>query len=225
MRREQMAELKREARRERPLATAEERARIARDLHDSAGHAINVIGVRAGAARLRHHEDPDRSLVALEAIEELARQTAADIDRLVGALRRPDDRDPIAAPAGLASVPSLLAHHRGAGLDVTHRVAGMPRPLSSVVDQAAYRIMQEALTNASRHGLGSADMALDYRGTCLEITVTNPVTAPPARRGARHGLVGLRERAELLGGTLITEHNGAIHVLRARLPYETSASS
>ena len=137
LRREQIAELKREARRERQLATAEERARIARDLHDSAGHAINVIGVRAGAARLRHHEDPERSLVALEAIEELARQTAADIDRLVGVLRSPDDRDPIVAPTGIASVPSLIAHHRAAGLDVTHRVAGAPRALSSVVDQAA----------------------------------------------------------------------------------------
>jgi signal transduction histidine kinase len=94
LRREQVAELRdralrveREAERERRLAAAEERTRIARDLHDSAGHAISVIAVRAGAARLRHHQDPDRSLSALEAIEELARQTAEEIDQLVGTLR------------------------------------------------------------------------------------------------------------------------------------------
>jgi signal transduction histidine kinase len=87
LRREQIEDLKRYAVRERHLAASEERARIARDLHDSVGHAINVIAVRAGAARLRHGEDPNRSLVALVAIEELARQTVADIDHLVGALR------------------------------------------------------------------------------------------------------------------------------------------
>ena len=89
----------------RLLAAAEERARIARDLHDSAGHAINVIAVRAGAARLRHHEDPDRSLAALEAIEELARRTAADFDRIVEALRETNAAGAVEAPPGLASLP------------------------------------------------------------------------------------------------------------------------
>src|SRR5206468_446811 len=84
---ERASRSEREAERERLLAVAEERARIARDLHDSAGHAISVIAVRAGAARLRHGQEPDRSLLALEAIENLARQTATDIDHIVGTLR------------------------------------------------------------------------------------------------------------------------------------------
>ncbi len=103
--REHIAELKeraasaeRDAERERLLAAAEERARIARDLHDSAGHAINVIAVRAGAARLRHHQDPDRSLLALEVIDEVARQTAVDIEQIVGTLRDSGARNGVVDP-------------------------------------------------------------------------------------------------------------------------------
>jgi signal transduction histidine kinase len=164
LQREQLAELndralraEREAERERLLAAAEERARIARDLHDSAGHAISVIAVRAGAARLRHHQDPDRSLPALAAIEELARQTAEEIDQLVGTLREGGPANgAVEAPPGLASLDTLLAHHQAAGLEVTFATAGTPRPLAVAADQAAYRILQEALTNAARHGAGSA---------------------------------------------------------------------
>ena len=138
-RREQLAELRdralraeREAERERLLAVAEERARIARDLHDSAGHAISVIAVRAGAARLRHQQDPDRSLVALEAIEELARQTAAEIDQLVGTLRDGGSANGVVeGPPSLASLETLVAHHQAAGLEVTLDTAGAPRPLAT----------------------------------------------------------------------------------------------
>ena len=116
----------RDAERERLLAAAEERARIARDLHDSAGHAINVIAVRAGAARLRHHQDPDRSLDALIEIENLARQTATEIDQIVGSLRRDDPANgAVKAPAGLASLDTLIARHRAAGLDVTFDSSGI----------------------------------------------------------------------------------------------------
>lgn len=124
LRREHIAELEeralraeREAERERRLAAAEERARIARDLHDSAGHAISVIAVRAGAARLRHDEDPERSRLALEAIEQVARQTVAEIDEIFGTLR--DGRSPrgaVEAPPGLASLDALVERHTSAGL-------------------------------------------------------------------------------------------------------------
>jgi signal transduction histidine kinase len=137
LRREQIDDLRahasradREADSERRLAIAEERARIARDLHDSAGHAINLIAVRAGAARLRHAEEPDRSLRALEAIEEVARQTAADIDTIVGSLRSQTDRsgELVDAPHGLASLDTLLARHQVAGLDVTSVRPSSPSP-------------------------------------------------------------------------------------------------
>jgi signal transduction histidine kinase len=228
LRREQLAELQaralraeRDAERERLLAAATERARIARDLHDSAGHAISVIAVRAGAARLRHRQDPDRTLPALEAIEELARQTAAELDQLVGTLREGGPANGrVEAPAGLASLDTLLAHHQAAGLEVTLDTAGAPRPLGAAADQAAYRILQEALTNAARHGTGSARIQLAFGEAALELAVTNPVPARAApRSGGGHGLVGMRERATLLGGSLEANRaNGAFRV-HARIPY------
>jgi signal transduction histidine kinase len=219
--RERALRVEREAERERLLAVAEERARIARDLHDSAGHAINVIAVRAGAARLRHDQDPDRTLPALEAIEEVARRTAEEIDQIVGTLREGGPANGIVeAPTGLASLDSLIARHAAAGLEVTFDAAGEPRPLGGASDQAAYRILQEALTNAARHGAGSARIELAFGDAAVELTVTNPVLADGApRSGGGHGLIGMRERASLLGGSLdAARANGAFRV-RARIPY------
>ena len=227
LRREQVAELKdralraeRDVERERQLAVAEERARIARDLHDSAGHAINVIAVRAGAARLWHHQDPNRSLLALEAIEEVARQTVEEIDYMVGTLRDGGSANGVEAPTGLASLDTLIAHHAAAGLDVALEASGAPRPLGAAADQATYRILQEALTNAARHGAGSARIELAFGDAAVELTVTNPLPArssPPSGRG--HGLIGMRERATLLGGTLDAEHANGTFCLRAQIPY------
>jgi signal transduction histidine kinase len=228
LRREQLAELhnrvlraEREAERERLLAAATERARIARDLHDSAGHAISVIAVRAGAARLRHHEDPDRSLAALAAIEALARQTAAELDQLVGTLRESGAANGVVeAPPGLASLDTLIAHQQAAGLEVTSDVSGAPRPLGAPADQAAYRILQEALTNAARHGAGSARIQLAFGEVALELSVTNPVPAGGgSRSGGGHGLIGMRERAALLGGSLEAERTDGVFQVRARIPY------
>ena len=227
LRREQIAELKeratraeREAARERLLAVAEERARIARDLHDSAGHAISVIAIRAGAARLRHHEDPDRTLSALEAIEALARQTVEEIDEIVGTLREGGLANGDDAPPGLSSLDTLIARHAAAGLEVTLDSVGTSRPLPGGADQAAYRILQEALTNAARHGAGSARIELAFGDAAVELSVTNPVVpddAPRSRGG--HGLIGMRERATLLGGSLDAERANGTFRIRARIPY------
>ncbi len=228
LRREHIAELEeralraeREAERERRLAAAEERARIARDLHDSAGHAISVIAVRAGAARLRHDEDPERSRLALEAIEQVARQMVAEIDEIVGTLR--DGRSPrgaVEAPPGLASLDALVERHTSAGLDVSVSTAGAPRPLRAPIDQAVYRILQEALTNAARHGTGRAGIGLAFDEAALELTVANPVLAAgPPRSSGGHGLVGMRERATLVGGSLDAERVNGTFRLRAQLPY------
>ena len=229
LRREHIAELsdralraEREAERERLLAAATERARIARDLHDSAGHAISVIAVRAGAARLRHRQDPDRSLVALAAIEELARETAAELDQLVGTLREGGSADGVVeAPPGLASLDTLIARHQAAGLTITSDVSGAPRPLGAAADQAAYRILQEALTNAARHGTGSARIELAFGEVALELRVTNPVPAgASSRSGGGHGLIGMRERVTLLGGHLDAGRaNGSFRV-HAKIPYQ-----
>jgi signal transduction histidine kinase len=212
----------RDAERERLLAVAEERNRIARDLHDSAGHAISVIAVRAGAARLRHHQDPDRSRLALEAIEELARQTANEIDQIVGTLRqgRPTNGT-IEAPPGLAALETLIERHLADGLDVTVRTLGAPQPSSGPVDQATYRILQEALTNAARHGAGHASVELAFDDAAIHLTVTNPVASKPQpRSGGGHGLIGMRERATLVGGDLDAGRANGTFRVHARIPYQ-----
>jgi signal transduction histidine kinase len=226
LRRREVAELReraeraeRERERERRLAVAEERARIARDLHDAAGHAINVIAVRAGTARLR--QDPERSQAALEAIEELARKTVAEIDEIVGSLReRGSGSGGVDAPPGLASLDTLVARHAAAGLDVSVARAGEPRPLESVIDQAAYRILQEALTNAGRHGAGAAQVEIAYAEAALELAISNPASGErTSRANGGHGLIGMRERATLLGGSLEIERADGAFRVRARLPY------
>jgi signal transduction histidine kinase len=228
LRHEHMAELaerarrtERDAERERLLAVAEERTRIARDLHDSAGHAINVIGVRAGTARMRHDEDPERSRAALEEIEEIARQTVGEIDQIVGTLRdRGSETGEIAAPPGLASLNTLVAESTAGGLEVSVGTAGSPRRLTPAVDRAAYRILQEALTNAARHGTGEARVELAFEEDALQLTITNPLRDPAIETtNGGHGLIGMSERATLLGGSLDTDRGTGGFRLRARLPY------
>jgi signal transduction histidine kinase len=230
LRRERIAELEqraqraeREAERERRLAAAEERTRIARDLHDSAGHAINVILVQAGAARLLGEQDPERSRAALQTIEEVARETLGEIDQLVRTLR--DDRaldetrDDVEPPPGLAALEALVERHRSAGLDVSVRARGPRRPLPAGLDRAAYRILQEALTNAARHGDGTAEVEIAFGPGALELALSNPTRPGKAANGAGHGIVGMRERAVLLGGTLEAAASNGVYRVRARLPY------
>jgi signal transduction histidine kinase len=231
LRRERLAELEerarraeREAERERRLAAAEERTRIARDLHDSAGHAINVILVQAGAARLLQEKDPRRTTEALETIEDVARDTLEEIDRLVRALR--DDGIPTAVepPRGLFALDTLAERYRSSGLGVTVTVAGSRRQLAPAVDQAVYRILQEALTNAARHGRGDAEVRIAFNPAGVAITVTNP-TEPGAEGKPGHGIVGMRERASLLGGSLEARGSNGVFRVRARLPYVGNAES
>ncbi|MEV0902230.1 histidine kinase [Actinoplanes sp. NPDC049802] len=224
LRQERIAELEEHARlreldiaAQRRLAAAQERTRIARELHDSAGHAINVILVQAGAARLLHERDPQRSRQAIETIEEVAQSTIADIDRLVRALREEaGPADP--APADTAALEQLVDRHRASGLRVSTTFDGAPRGLPSGVAWAAYRILQEALTNAARHGSGTADVRMAYGNSEVEIEVSNPVGSVP-QRGGGMGIVGMRERVALLDGTLEADTAGPeLFRLRARLP-------
>jgi signal transduction histidine kinase len=219
MRRERAAELEQEAERELRLAVAEERTRIARDLHDSAGHAINVILVQAGAARLLGDSNPERARAAIETIEDVARETVGEIDRLVRGLREDGAEQAVHPPVGLAALDTLVDRHRAAGLDVTVDVRGDERPLAPAVDQAAYRILQEALTNAGRHAGSRASVDVVYAQRALELTVANPVRPGAAEAPAGHGIVGMQERAHLLGGRLVAVRTGATFRVRAELPY------
>ncbi len=232
LRRERIAELEerarnaeREAERERRLAAAEERMRIARDLHDSAGHAINVILVQAGAARLLQERDPAGARAALRTVEEVARDTLGEIDQLVRALREDVPVGEVEPPPGLAALDALAKRHGVSGLSVSITVDGPRRQLTPAVDQGAYRILQEALTNAAWHGRGTAEVAIEFAPRTLEIAVTNPAApSPPERDGGGHGIVGMRERAQLLGGTLEAGAGNGSFRVRAQLPYEEAGS-
>ncbi|HEY1318083.1 MAG TPA: histidine kinase [Gaiella sp.] len=213
----------REAEREQRLASAEERTRIARDLHDSAGHAVNVILVQAGAARLLLEQDPARSRASLRTIEDVARETLVEIDQLVRALRDPGGSDGVEPPAGLAALDTLVGRSRAGGLDVEVGQTGERRPLPPGVDQAAYRILREALTNASRHGTGTALVELSYGSSALELVVTNPLPAGAAEQRPGHGIVGMRERAALVDGSLEAGAEGGSFRVRARLPYREAS--
>ena len=204
------------------LAAAEERTRIARDLHDSAAHAINVILVQAGAARLLQGRDPDAVRAALSTIEDVARETIGEIDVLVRGLREDRDSAEVEPPPGLAALDALAERYRAAGLAIDVHVGGYLRPLPRGVDQAAYRILQESLTNAARHGDGAARVDVHYGDGEVELMIANPVGATvngaPAAGG--HGILGMRERAALLGGTLDAGREGdGLFRVRARLPY------
>ena len=223
LQREQIEELRRDALRERALAAAEERMRIARDLHDAVGHTINVIAVHAGGARLRHGQSPDRSLIALTTIEELARQTVAEIDAMVAGLRSVDDLRDV-APASLESLPSLVDQHLDAGHPVQVSVHGVPRRLPAAVDQAAYRIAQEGLTNATRHGCGPVDVQVDYRADVVAVTITNPTHDNGRTPRPGHGLTGANERAVLVGGRLDTRVDAGRFVVTAVLPADQSGA-
>jgi signal transduction histidine kinase len=205
----------------RRLAAAEERTRIARDLHDSVGHAINVILVQAGAARLLRDRDPARSQAAIATIEDVARQTVGEIDSLVRTLREDGSANGrVEAQPGLAALDTLVSQHRLAGLAVGVKREGTRRPLPTTTDQASYRILQEALTNAARHGVGDADVRVRYGERELELTVRNPVSPRPPHPNGGHGLVGMRERAELLGGSLAAGASRGTFTVHAVLPLE-----
>ncbi len=218
----------REAERERELAAAEERTRIARDLHDSAGHAINVILVEAGAARLLRERDPERAEQALETIEEVAREQISEIDRLVHALRADEAEDraledcelPGDAPKGPAAGDALFERMRASGLDLEVDWVTGRRPLGPRVGRASYRILQEALTNALRHGTGSATVTIRHLEREVEFTIENPIANGGVPGPERFGLTGMRERVGLLGGDLEVGADDGQFRVRALLPYD-----
>jgi signal transduction histidine kinase len=217
--RERVAQERERTAREQRLAVAEERTRIARELHDSAGHAINSILIQAGAARLVQDSQPERSREAIATIEAIARETMQDIDAILGGLRdgAPADLEPL---PGIDRIAALVERHQAAGLDFSLRDRTSPElRLPPPIDRAAYRIAQEAMTNAARHGTGAAELTLECRDGVLTLTVANPVAdGATARTTGGHGLTGMRERAALLGGTLDARRVGDRFEVRATLP-------
>jgi len=209
--------------REQEAATAEaiaqERARIARELHDIVSHSISVIAIQTQAVRRRLHDDQARERDDLAAVETTARQALAEMRRLFGVLRNDGDPASRAPQPGLGELDRLVDGVRQAGLDVDLEVGGARSALPPGVDLAAYRIVQEGLTNALRHAHARrATVALRYGDDELEIEVQDDGAGPDGTPGG-HGLVGLRERVALYGGTLSAAPGPAGGFrLAARLP-------
>jgi signal transduction histidine kinase len=201
-------------------AATEERIRIARELHDVVAHHLSVIVVQAEAAQEVLATRPEQAGEAMETVADTARGALGELRRVLGVLRS----DATLAPApDLAAVDELVASVRQAGLDVEVRTEGDARPLSGVVSLAAYRVVQEALTNVLRHAAARrAEVALAYGDDALVVTVSDDGRGPgdgAAAAAGGHGLAGMRERVAVLGGRLDAgPRAGGGFAVRARLP-------
>ncbi|WDZ87349.1 sensor histidine kinase [Micromonospora cathayae] len=188
---------------------AEERLRIARELHDVVAHHIAVINVQAGAAAHVLSTRPEAVAPALAHIRRAADTVLKELGSVVGVLRGADDREVAVGPTrGLARLSELLDGFAAAGLRVEHRQHGTARELPAVVDLAAYRIVQEALTNAQKHGTGEALLVVTYGADRLLLDVTNVPVARKPDSEPGYGLVGMRERASAAGGTVTVVPDG-----------------
>ncbi len=200
-------------------AVSAERGRIARELHDIVGHAISLIAVQADAASKLLRRDPSRASEPLETIQTTSRGALAEMRQLVGLLRDSDNEPPLEPQPGIDNLEPLVEDARRAGLPVTLELTGERRPLPATLDLAAYRIVQEGLTNVRKHaGSVPASVTIHYGETILNVEVRN-VGESAIASGRGHGLIGIRERVTLLGGDLESgpaESGG--FVLHARLP-------
>jgi signal transduction histidine kinase len=227
------AEHEREERARR--AVVEERERIARELHDVVTHHVSVIVIQAGAARRALEKRPDDALEAIDAIDATGRRALGDMRRLLGILGGPADGPGGSEPAGLEPMPGLdrlgqlIESVRAAGLPVELSIEGEPRPLDPGVELSAYRIIQEALTNTLKHAEGArAQVSVRYERAALEVRVADQGGAgrglATADSGGR-GLVGMRERVAMFGGSLEAGPAGGGFRVAARLPLDAPASA
>ncbi len=186
------------------IAAAAERARIARELHDVVAHHVSVMVVQADGAGYALRSDPDRAQAALGAISSTGRQALTEMRRLLGVLRSADQHNELAPMPGLGELRELLDQARAAGLEVSYTLTGTPRELPEGAELAAYRVVQESLTNTRKHaGLAAtAAVTLRYEPAGLTVEVTDDGIAPVSEQPAGHGLAGMRERIAMYGGTV-----------------------
>jgi len=195
------------------------RNRIARELHDSVGHALSVVVVQSEAAARLIDKDPAFAATAMSAVGETARGALAELDAVIGALR--EDRDDARAPQrGLADLPAMAAE---SGVDADLDVSGDPESLGRLASREIYRIVQEALTNVLRHAdEPRAAVAVAVGERECTVAVTSPAARRPRRRPGGRGLIGMAERAAVLGGTAETDWVAGQWTVRAAVPIETA---
>jgi signal transduction histidine kinase len=202
----------------------EERLRIARELHDVVAHTMATINVQAGVAAHVLPDRPEAAAEALRVIKGASKEGLRELRAILNVLRRADEDDPTQPAPGLAQIDTLVAGATRGGLATTFRLTGTARPLPAAVDLAAYRIVQESLTNAIRHaGPATAIVSLSYGQAELGIDVvdTGRGASTSASEGSGHGLIGMRERAASVGGTVQTgPQPGGGYRVAARLPLD-----
>jgi signal transduction histidine kinase len=211
----QAAELQREREENARSAVLEERVRIARELHDVVAHHVSVMGVQAGAARRVMGTRPEKAQEVLSSIEASSRQAVEELHRLLGFLRSADQPDELAPQPDLAQLPDLIARAGNGPFHVELSIEGEPRALPRTLEVSAYRVVQEALTNALKHSGGTrATVRIEYAPTMLAIEVADDghhVAGPATSNVGGHGLMGMRERVGLHDGHLragATPHGG-----------------
>jgi len=202
-------------------AATEERTRIARELHDIIAHSMSVVVLQARSARLDVREAPERAEDAMRTVERVGRQSLLEMRRLLEVLRT-DQQATLAPQPGLDDLDELVDELSRAGLAVTKVVDGCPVPLPRPQDLSAYRIVQEALTNALKHGgRGHADLRLTYAPKRLELSVSNTTSRRRGRAtSSGHGLIGIGERVALFGGHVDTRDDGETFRVLVDLPFD-----
>ena len=211
--------------RERDAALYAERARIAHELHDVVTHSVSVMVLQSGAARQIMSCDQDRSRALLESVEASGRSALDELRRLLGLISDEASSVPLQPQPGIAEIPSLIDQVRHAGLPVQLSVEGPERTLAPGVAIAAYRIVQEALTNVLKHAQGApAHVVLRYHPAALELEILDAGTTgstPSGDAKPGRGLAGMRERAAMYGGTLVARADpGNGYTVRARIPLD-----
>ncbi|MFE0258229.1 sensor histidine kinase [Streptomyces sp. NPDC059010] len=228
------AELTRQLRREQDerarREVAEERGRIARELHDVVAHHMSVISVQTGLARFVFDSDRDTARTSLETIAATGNEALDELRRMLMVLRTDDDGAPAAPMPGLARLDEMAERIRSGGVPVTLTVEGTPRPLAPGVELCAYRVVQEALTNVLKHAPGaSAEVRLRYEPRQVIVSVTDDgegVIPARVRTGGGHGLIGMRERAKLYGGQIsVGPRDGGGFAVRLTLPTSARAAA
>lgn len=203
VRRERMEQARRAAEEQRRRQAGEERLRIAQEVHDVLGHHVSLINVQAGVALFLMDDDPEQARTALTEIKRASRDLLGEMRSTLGVLRGVDEQAPRLPTPGLDRLDALLDEVRAAGLPVDRRTEGEPRPLPTGADLAAYRIVQESLTNTRRHaGAAAAVVTLRFGPDALELTVDDDGAGPAEGAAEGTGLSGMRERARSVGGTL-----------------------
>lgn len=217
LRAEQMREV------EAARRVAEERVRIARELHDVLGHHVAIINVHAGVAEQLLERDPQAALKALHHVQDATGSVLTELAALVEVLREPDDSAQLTPTPGMADLDQLLSEVRTTGLSVRVTKSGpWPPRLAPLTDLVAFRVIQESLTNARKYGSGGAELTLATDPQVVRIEVSNRMSAPdpaaPNRVSGGQGLRGLRERVDAVGGVFDAGSEGLVHRTRVVLP-------